>query len=294
MDILNLQTFVAVADTGSFSRAAEQLHLTQPAVSKRIAALETEVDLRVFDRIGRRVSLTEAGRALLPRARRILLEVEDSRRALSRINRHVVGPLRAGTSHHIGLHRLPPVLREYTRRHPGVHLDMHFMDSEQACQSVERGDLELGIVTLPLDPPPPLEVRPVWDDPLCVTVASEHSLAADAPLDPRELASHPAILPDRGTFTRRVIDAAFEPFGVEPRARLSTNYLETIRMLVSIGLGWSVLPVTMLGDDLVPLETPGLGMHRQLGLVVHRGRSLSRAGEEMIRLLEEASETPAR
>ncbi len=289
MDILNLQTFIAVADCGSFSRAANQLHLTQPAVSKRIGALESEIELRLFDRIGRQVSLTEAGRALLPRARRILLEVQDSRRALSRLNRSVLGPLRVGTSHHIGLHRLPPVLRDYTRRFPEVHLDMHFMDSEQACQGVERGDLELGLVTLPPEPAPPLEIRPVWSDPMKIVVSAEHPLATAGAVGPRALAAYAAVLPEPGTFTRRVIDVAFEPFGVEPVARLATNYLETIRMLVSIGLGWSALPATMLDAQLVALETPALRPRRQLGVVIHRARSLSRAGEEMIRLLEKAS-----
>ena len=82
MDIPNLQAFIAIAETGSFSEASEHLYLTQPAISKRIAALESELDTSLFDREGRHTQLTEAGRALLPRAQKILLEIEDSRRAL--------------------------------------------------------------------------------------------------------------------------------------------------------------------------------------------------------------------
>ena len=84
MDIAALQAFVAVAEAGSFSQASERLYLTQPAISKRIALLESELDTRLFDRIGRTITLTESGHALLPRARHILLEVEDSRRVISR------------------------------------------------------------------------------------------------------------------------------------------------------------------------------------------------------------------
>ncbi|MDH5778224.1 MAG: LysR family transcriptional regulator, partial [Gammaproteobacteria bacterium] len=134
MDLNNLTTFVAVAETGSFSQTSEQLFLTQPAISKRIAALEDELGTSLFDRIGRSVSLTEAGQALLPRAHKILLEVEDSRRAISNLSGNISGKLSIGTSHHIGLHRLPPVLRQFNIAYPDVELDIHFMDSEEACR----------------------------------------------------------------------------------------------------------------------------------------------------------------
>ncbi|MAK74254.1 MAG: LysR family transcriptional regulator, partial [Pseudomonadales bacterium] len=91
MDTANLQAFLAVAETGSFSRAAEQLHLTQPAVSKRIAMLEQQLDARLFDRIGRHVSLTEAGMALKPRAEQVLSLLNDTRRALSNLSSEVSG-----------------------------------------------------------------------------------------------------------------------------------------------------------------------------------------------------------
>ena len=152
MDIPNLQAFIAIAETGSFSEASEHLYLTQPAISKRIAALEDELDTNLFDRVGRKTQLTEAGRALLPRAQKILLEIEDSRRALQNLSNTVGGVLRFATSHHIGLHRLPPVLRQYSKTFPDVELDIQFMDSEEACRAVEHGEMEMAIVTLPLHP----------------------------------------------------------------------------------------------------------------------------------------------
>ena len=180
MDIASLKAFIAVADTQSFSLAAEQLFLTQPAISKRVSTLEGELDVRLFDRIGRSVSLTEAGEALLPRARTILLEVEDSVRALSNLSGEVHGTLRFGTSHHIGLHRLPPFLKRFIRHHPQVRLDIRFMDSEEACAAVEHGELELAIVTLPPAPAPSLLLQQIWDDPLAIVVSRGHP-AARAP-----------------------------------------------------------------------------------------------------------------
>src|SRR3546814_885791 len=149
MDTQALAAFTEIADSGSFTQAALALHLSQPAISKRITTLEQQIGQSLFDRIGRRVRLTDAGRALLPYARKALQDIEDGRRALSQLHDQIGGRLSIGTSHHIGLHRLPPVLRSFTQRYPEVDLDIHFMDSEIACEGVLAGKLELGIVTLP-------------------------------------------------------------------------------------------------------------------------------------------------
>lgn len=285
MDIANLRAFVEVAETRSFSAAAAQLHLTQPAVSKRIAALEEAFRARLFDRIGRTVDLTEAGRALLPRARRILSELDASRRALSDLSGTVGGTLRLGTSHHIGLHRLPPTLRAFAARYPEVTLDLHFMDSEAACHAVETGDLELAVVTLPPEPRAGLDMQPVWDDPLVVVCAPDHPLAQRRRLRIADLAGHPAILPASSTYTRQIAERAFHELGIELRSSLSTNYLETIKMLVSVGLGWSLLPQTMVDRQLHVLPMRGLQLHRTLGTVRHRERTLSNAARAMLESL---------
>ncbi|HEY0722051.1 MAG TPA: LysR family transcriptional regulator [Gammaproteobacteria bacterium] len=285
MDINTLQAFLAVAETTSFSQAAERLFLTQPAISKRIAALEESLGAKLFDRIGRQVALTEAGRALLPRAQRILAELEDSQRAIANLGGQVSGRLTFGTSHHIGLHRLPPILRLYTERYPEVKLDIRFMDSEEACKAVEHGDLELGIVTLPQHPSPALTVHKVWDDPLTIVAAAGHPLTKKRSLTPADLADYPAILPAPGTYTREVLELALQPYGLELRAALSTNYLETIKMLVSVGLGWSVLPCTMLSSEVRPLKVDHLTLARQLGTVHHHARTLSNAAKAMLDIL---------
>ena len=289
MDTANLQTFITVAKLESFSQAAEQLYLTQPAISKRIAALESELDARLFDRIGRRVTLTEAGRTLLPRAQALLLEIEDSRRLISNLTGSVAGRLSLGTSHHIGLHRLPPVLRSYTASYPEVELDLHFMDSEQACQAVLSGDLELGIVTLPLTPIAELESEIIWPDPLSIVVGADHPLARQKTIKLARLADFPAILPAKGTYTREVLEQTFAPRELALHIGMTTNYLETIRMLVGIGLGWSVLPRNMLDHDLHALDVPGLSLSRQLGVVRHRARTLSNAAHAMIETLHQVT-----
>ncbi len=289
MDIASLQAFITIAEYGSFSLAADHLHLTQPAVSKRIATLEDELKARLFDRLGRIVRLTEAGNLLLPRAQRILAEVDDSRRALRNLSGAVTGSLTLATSHHIGLHRLPPVLRTFTSRYPQVRLDMRFMDSEIACEEVLRGQVELAIVTLPPEADPPLIVLPLWVDNLIVTASHTHPLAQLSSVTPQRLKDYSAILPGEATFTRRIIEQALNRIGVEIPVAFATNYLETIKMMVAVGLGWSMLPRTMLDGELAEIPVAGLHLERTLGVMRHTGHTLSNAAGALLAILQEQS-----
>ena len=290
MDTQSLQAFLAVAESDSFSRAAEQLHLTQPAVSKRIATLETQIGARLFDRIGRRVTLTEAGQILLPRARQILIMVDDSRRALANLEGQIAGSLTLATSHHVGLHRLPPLLKDYTRTHPEVRLDLRFLDSEQAYQGVLDGELEIAVVTLSPHPDPQLDVVPIWNDRLCFVCAPDHPLTRHGRLTLPDLCRFDAVLPGPMTFTRSLIESRFAAAGLSLSVGLSTNYLETLKMMASIGLGWSLLPERLIGGELHELEVEHPPIQRQLGYVIHRSRTLSNATRAMLALLNAACE----
>lgn len=290
MDLANLSAFLAVAESGSFSQAAERLHLTQPAVSKRIAALEQQLDVRLFDRLGREVGLTEAGRALLPRAYRILNVLDDTRRALANLHQEVSGRLVLATSHHIGLRRLPALLRQFSRSYPQVSLDIRFMDSEVAYEEVLHGRAELAVVTLAPHTAEPVRARRVWNDPLDFVVAPEHPLAGQRSLSLADVAAHPAVFPGGQTFTHDVVSRLFDSRGLRPNIAMSTNYMETIKMLVSIGLAWSVLPRTMLDEQVVRLAVPEVQLERQLGYIVHTERTLSNAARAFMALLDAAAD----
>ncbi|MDH4274003.1 MAG: LysR family transcriptional regulator [Gammaproteobacteria bacterium] len=280
MNTDTLNAFVAVAEQGSFSRAATTLFLTQPAISKRVAQLELSLQTPLFDRVGRQVRLTEAGQVLLPRARRILAEMHDSQQAIANLAGQVGGRLRLGTSHHIGLHHLPSVLRRYTQAFPSVELDLHFLDSEEVCQAVARGELEMGVVTLPPIASPPLALFPLWRDELHIVTANNHPLVKIPTPNLHQLAEFPAILPARRTYTRDLIEQAFAAQGVSLRTTLATNPLETIKMLVSVGLGWSLLPQTLIDKDLHVFDIPHIRLTRTLGIVIHHQRTLTHAARE--------------
>jgi DNA-binding transcriptional LysR family regulator len=286
MDIQHLKAFLLVAEHSSFSVAAEQLGLTQPAVSKRVATLEQQLATPLFDRIGRRVRLTEAGRALLPHARSITQGLDQALQSIEDLSGDVAGRLRLATSHHIGLHRLPPVLRRFSGDYPDVALDIDFMDSEQAYDEVTRGNVELAVVTLAPEVDPSLVARTVWPDPLDFMAPAGHPLCQVEPLDLAHLCQYPVILPGGGTYTGQIVRALFERRGLKLDIALSTNYLETIRMMASVGLGWTLLPRSMLKPPLNVLQVPGESPSRSLGLIYHHRRSLSNAARAFIAQLE--------
>lgn len=290
MDRQSLQAFVEVANSDSFSIAAEQLHLTQPAVSKRIAKLEEQLDAKLFDRIGRKVHLTEAGQTLLPRARQLLRDMDASQRALHDLSGDISGSLSIAISHHIGLHRLPPVLRRFTRAYPQVRLNIDFMDSEQAHDLILAGDLDFAVITLAPALEEDLESFEVWPDPLVVMLDHDHALANEKSLSLEQLAEHTALPPGLGTYTGQMIKAQFDRAGLSMDTGMTTNYLETIKVMVSVGLGWSLLPATLADEQVRCLPLKGVHLERQLGCVYHKRRSLSNAAGAFIALLrEEAS-----
>jgi DNA-binding transcriptional LysR family regulator len=207
---------------------------------------------------------------------------------VSDLSGEVRGRLIMGTSHHIGLHRLPGPLKRFTGQFPQVELDIRFMDSEAACRAVETGDLELAIVTLPPGQPPNLRLRPIWDDPLAFMVGLDHPLAGRGRVSLQELIAYPAVLPGTTTYTRGILEEAVREAGVELNVAMATNYLETLHMLVATGLGWSLLPATVLDAKVSQLQVDGMHLSRQLGAVTHQKRSLSNAGTEMVRTCETA------
>jgi DNA-binding transcriptional LysR family regulator len=187
------------------------------------------------------------------------------------------------TSHHIGLRRLPPALKHYSRRYPQVQLDIRFMDSETACSAVQHGSLELAIVTLPTEPLTNLTTLPIWHDPLLFVVSREHPLANRKRVLLADLASYPAVLVAQGTYTRRILEQALEPLGLRLKIGMATNYFETLKMMVSIGLGWSLLPESMTHDpELKIMDIAELRLSRTLGAVTHTNRSLSNAARAMV------------
>ena len=290
MRIDALQAFVAIAETGSFNEAAARLHLSQPGISKRVAALEARLGYRLLDRVARGVSLTEAGRAYLPYARETLAALADGDRALANLNTRIEGELSIALSHHVAMHRMPPVLRAYIADFPAVDPQIVFEDSEAACERVVAGTSELAVITLPRIDHPRLVTTPIWHDPLGIYVSPEHELANGRALSVDELARVPAVLPPVESHTYAILRDAFAARQATPQARMTSHSLETLAMLAGVGLGWTILPKAM-PHGLYEPRVPDLVMSRTLGVVRHPQRHLSNAARALLGRIEVSYES---
>ena len=289
MDTQDLKAFLAVADKKSFSEAAMDIHISQPAVSKRIANLESQFNTKLFDRISRKVYLTEAGERLLPKARGILNELENMRQEASALTTELSGTLSLAISHHLGLHRLPELLKQFSDQNQSVELDVHFSDSEKAYEGIAQGQFDLAINTLAPQSQPGITTIPLWDDHLFFVCAASHPLSKVSSLTLKELSSYSCLVPDLTTFTGRLLRDLFAKKSLTLKPVMSTNFLQTLGKMTEIGLGWSLLPKTLITSQLVPLPV-NVNLKRQLGIIHHSQRTLSASAREFIAICLKSAE----
>ena len=287
MDINALQAFIEVARKESFSSASETLFITQPAISKRIAGLEEDLGTKLFNRISRKVTLTDAGKKLLPKAKELVDELNDMRRYATSLSDEIKGELLIGTSHHVSMHRLPPILKDYRQQYSDVHLDITFGESDVMCKLVERGEIELAIVTLPKTLPDSLEKRVLWVDSLHLVVGPDHPLLEIEAISLERLAEYPCVLPADTTETYRVINREMERADLKLNVQMTNNNLDTLKMLVGAGFGWTLLPYTLLDNTVreISLGSEYDILERDLGVVLHQKRSLSNAAKALLKMV---------
>ncbi len=290
MDFYQLSYFKKVAEAKSISRAAEELLITQPAVSKQMKALEDELGERLFDRIGKKVFLTKAGEVLYARAEKILGSVDDAKKAVKALSEECSGELVIGTSDHISLHRLPSVLKAYITAFPKVDLKLRCHRSETVLELVSQNMVDLGVITLP-KASGGLITRTIWEDPMSLVSPKGHPLGAVRSIKLRDIAAYGMILPEKGTTTRDRIESVFSRKGLSPNVSMEVAYIETIKGLVKAGLGVSILPDKAVEQDveagaLVRTAIQDARFSRNLGAVYLRDKFLSRPAREFLKLLE--------
>lgn len=287
MDINNLQAFIEVAEKRSFSRSAETLKLTQPAVSKRIAALENELSSRLFDRVGRTVHLTEAGKVLLPSALKINSEVSRIEDEMSNLGKEVRGKLSIGAAEHVGVGRLAPLLKLYRESYPDVQIDLQFDRTEKTLSGIENGIIDMGLCcTMEAGAIEKTNSRlkslEIWKDNLNIVVDNQHPLARLERVSIAELGAYPAILPKQYSVVRRAIDNLLISNQVETVVSIEASDFPTIRSMTSTGLGWGCLPESEIHGPMVSLKVDGMGLRNTVALVRNPDRSMSRAAQAFV------------
>jgi DNA-binding transcriptional LysR family regulator len=271
----HVRTLQEVVRRGSFSRAAEDLHLSQPAVSLHIRQLEDKVGLALVERVGKRASATRAGEILLEHAERAFAELEAGRQALHDLRGVVGGRLRVGTGATASIHLLPPVLRRLHARYPAIELVVVTGNSREVTAAVAANQLDLAIVTLPVSARA-LAVDLLCVDPLVAIAPAGRPWRRRAPFTPAELSRHPLILYERGGTIRQVIDEWFRKAGAIPRVAMELGNAEAIKKLVGAGLGLSLASAMAVAAEVkagalsaIPLSPP---LARRLALIRRRDK----------------------
>ena len=282
MELRHLTYFVAVAQKLNFSRAADELHVAQPAISQQIRVLENELGVQLFDRAGKRVSLTRAGEVLLPHAHHILAEVETARnevRDLSQLNR---GTASLGAPPTVSSHLLPGRLTRFRRRYPGLEVTLREAGTESLIQMVEDSQLDLAIVVSD-DLPPVVEAAPMMEEKYVLAVGLLHSLSKQSAVRLADLSGEAFILFPEGYKLREVTLTACKRAGFEPKVALDGGAMQSALEFVAAGLGVALVPQLALegAEGIRGLTISDQDLHRQLGLVWRRDRYLSAAAQAL-------------
>jgi len=295
MDFEQLQTFLEIAKLGSFSRAAEKVFRSQPAVSAQIRQLEEDYGEKLLDRAAKSVRLTPAGEVLFEYARRLLQLREESLRAVGDKAVAPQGVLALGANEATCLYVLPEVFTEYLRLFPNVQITIYRNFSRKVLQRIEEGSLDVGIVTLPVKSPS-LRVHSIYRDRLMLMVSSRNHLSGHKSVAVSELAREHLIFPKTG-FTRQLLDKFFRPHRSRLHVTMELPSVGMIKKFVAADLGVSLISEGFAHDQvrtgevkLIPID--GMELHRELGLVYRRDRSLPRSVTSFIHIVRQRAASP--
>lgn len=295
MNLRQLELFIAIAESGSFSRGAEKALLTQSTVSQHIASLESEVGLRLLDRTGRGAELTAAGQLFLDHARSVLSELFTLRASLASFSGLADAPLCVGASNIPGTYLIPRLLPELTRRHPGIRLTLLGGSSRAILDRLLSGEVELAVVGSHPDLPG-CDFTPLTPDLLVLVVGPQHPWRQAATITPQQLAEEALLLRESGSGSDLALCAALlelglDPAGLQVAARLGSN--EAIKESIAGGFGAAFLSESSIRrevarGELVVVPVAGLRVSRHFWLASRRQRTPSPAAAAFAALLQES------
>ena len=279
-----MRAVVEVARLRSFSRAAETVGLTQPAISAQVRQIEEEVGYRLFDRLGRSVHLTQPGMLLLEHAVRILDLRRQAIQAVADLRRPSAR-LIIGATESICLYVLPPVLKEYRGRYPAVSISIFRHTTDRIVRKLVEGALDIGFISLPTEHPD-LRILPVLRDRWVAALPPAHPMASRRSVTLEELLDFPFILPEIG-HTRTALDRILLPYRRQLKVAFEPSGIALIKRLVAAGMGVTIIGETYATEDaaagkfkLVPLR--GLRLAREIGVAVRKDYQLPEAARALI------------
>ncbi|NJN65729.1 MAG: LysR family transcriptional regulator [Chloroflexaceae bacterium] len=289
MELRHLRYFEAVARYCHVTRAAAELHIAQPALSKQVSQLEQELGVALFDRVGRNVRLTEAGEALLPHVRAILSQIESARAEMAERVGLRRGRASIGTPPSVGTQLLPPVLASFNQNYPGIELRLHEAGMQTLLDLLETGLADVAIAKLPVEDPA-LTVVPLFTEDIVVIVGANHRFASCGSVMLRELSDDPWVLSPDNYELRECTIQACQQAGFTPRVVLDGGEMDTLLRLVMAGVGVSMVPSLMVQNtccEMGVLRITDQKVQRTLGLVWRNDRVASPAARALREFLVE-------
>ena len=289
MDLRQLEIVKTVAEMGSFTAAARQMHVSQSAISRQVLLLEEELKEPVFVRLGRRVRLTPAGEALLQLSHRVLADVRDTTTGIVEHHRRLRGTLQLAGGMTVCLHVFPSLLKEYRRRHPDVDIKLTTGGTPDLVERIRSGTVDVALMTLPVEGADLMQV-PVMREELLLVTHPAHRVAKRRRVGARELDGQPLVLFERGSSTRRVIDAMIAREQITPNIVMETENVEILKALVAIGMGMTIIPYQAVAREvragqLWCTRLDGVSMVRETGWVYMRAPRVPRLVQEMFEAL---------
>lgn len=280
MDFEQLRTFLEVSRLKSFSRAAEKLGVTQPAISAQIRSLENEAGARLFDRDGGKVTFTAAGRLFEPFAEHCLQVHSHIMVAIGELHRSPRGEIAISANEATSLYVLPAVFAQFKKQYTRVNLSIVRADRARSLEAVLNREVDFGIVSLPVKDAR-LTVDVIHKDDLVLVVPRNHPLAARDQTKFAEILQYPLLLPKHGR-QREQINDIFRANDVQPRVAMEVDSSELLKRLIGAGLGMGFLPRSNIRDDernglLKSLRIEGVRLGRELALVYRKDKTLTRA-----------------
>ena len=289
MELRHLRYFAALAEQLNFTRAAETVHVTQSTLSHQIKQLETEIGHRLFDRIGKRIVITEAGEQLLGKVKLALSEIDDGLRSLRGSAQQLSGSLRIGVTHTFNVSLLPTCIDVFFRKHPSVRVTVQELNAESVGRGVEGGEFDIGIAYRP-NSAAAISFEPLCNDEMALVVSQAHPLASRKRIRMVELHRQNLVLSTSDTTTRELLDGWFRSVGAEPVIVVEMNPIASALALVrrmDIGAIISRQALIEVKDlRIIPIENPT--PMRTPGILWNRDRQPMAAAKSFAVILRNA------
>ncbi len=289
MQIETFQIFFDLVETASFSKAAEMHGITQSAVSQQIRALEQKFQVTLIERGKKNFSVTEEGEAMLQAAGEILRTYDSLGQRLEALKTSRKGTIQIAAVHSIGLHELPPYLKEFKKKYREVEVTLEFLRSAQVYQAVLDGRADLGLVAFPMERRG-IDVESFWRDKLVLICAPSHRLAQRGRLRLRDLDGEKFVSFSYDQPTRKAIDQLLDREGVRIQITMEFDNIETVKRVVEIESGIAIVPRAAVVEEvrsglLAAVEIVGADMWRPLGLLMKKKKALTAVQSAFVNLL---------